>query len=165
MKIGILSDTHNNTDNLKRALAIFRREGVETLIHCGDMTAPETAVHLTGFTIIYVRGNMDYAPAAMRSALINLNPKNVAQTHYTGEIAGISVAATHSHIPDKVQSFIRDGYDYVFHGHTHRRRDETVDQTRIINPGALGGSQHEPRSVCILNLKTGISRFVELANQ
>ena len=165
MKIGILSDTHNNTENLKRALTIFRREGVETLIHCGDMTTAKTAVHLAGFTLVYVHGNMDANPIAIRRALFELNPSSVAANHFSGElIPGVRVAATHSHIPGKLDSLIRDGYNYVFHGHTHRRRDEIIGPTRVINPGALGGAQHEPRSICILDLKTGQSRFINLAD-
>jgi predicted phosphodiesterase len=40
MLIGILSDTHNNTDNLNKALNVFRDRGVETLFQLGDMTMP-----------------------------------------------------------------------------------------------------------------------------
>jgi putative phosphoesterase len=165
MKIGILSDTHNNVDNLKRALAIFRREGIDTLIHCGDMSSPATAVHFTGFTLIYVHGNMDRNPLAIRQTLFDLNPSSVAANQFTGElIPGVRVAAAHGHTPGKLDSFIQDGYDFIFHGHTHRRRDETVGQSRIINPGALGGAQHEPRSICQLDLKTGQIKFVDIAN-
>lgn len=165
MKIGILSDTHNNVDNLQRALAIFRREGIETLIHCGDMSSPATAVHFTGFTLVYVHGNMDRNPLAIRQTLFDLNPSSVAANQFTGElIPGVRAAATHGHIPGKLDSFIQDGYDFIFHGHTHRRRDEIVDHSRIINPGALGGAQHEPRSICHLDLKTGQIKFVDIAN-
>ena len=160
MKIGILSDTHNNIDNLKRALAIFRREGIELLIHCGDLASPATAVHLGGFTLIYVHGNMDRNPLAIRQTLFDLNPSSMAANQFSGElIPGIRVAATHGHIPGKIESFIESGCHYIFHGHTHRRRDEIIGSSRIINPGALGGAQHEPRSICSLNLKTGQIQF------
>jgi predicted phosphodiesterase len=44
--------------------------------------------------------------------------------------------------------------DYLFTGHTHRRCDKRIGPTRVINPGALGGTQHETRSICILDLAT-----------
>jgi hypothetical protein len=165
MKIGILSDTHNNATNLQRALALFRGEGIATLIHCGDMSSPATAVHLKGFTVIYVHGNMDRNPLAIRQTLFQLNPSSVAGNYFSGElIPGVRVAATHGHTPGKIESFIESGYDYIFHGHTHRRRDEIIDGSRIINPGALGGTQHEPRSICLINIKTGQTEFREIAN-
>jgi uncharacterized protein len=163
--IGLLSDSHNDVNNLQRALAFFHREGIETLIHCGDLTSPATAVHLKGFTLIYVHGNMDRNHMAIRQTLFDLNPSSVAGNQFTGElISGIRVAVSHGHIPGKIESFIDDGYDYIFHGHTHRRRDETVGGSRIINPGALGGTRHEPRSICLLDLKTGHCQFSELAD-
>lgn len=165
MKIGILSDTHNNVTNLQRALALFRGEGIETLIHCGDMTAAGTAVHLTGFTVVYVQGNMDRNPIAIRQTLFGLNSSNVAGSFFSGElIPGVRVAATHGHIPGNIESFIEADYDYIFHGHTHRRRDEIIGSSRIINPGALGGAQHEPRSICLLDIKTGHIQFLDIAS-
>ena len=47
-------------------------------------------------------------------------------------------------------------------GHTHRRRDQTIGRTRVINPGALGGVRWQRRSFCILDLATGEARFVKL---
>lgn len=161
MKIGILSDTHNDVINLQKALAIFYRENIQTVIHCGDLTSPETAVHLKGFTFVYVHGNMDRNPLAIRQTLFDLNPSSVAANHFSGELLpGIRVAVTHGHIPGKIATFIDQGYNYIFHGHTHRHRDEIIGGSRIINPGALGGTQHEPRSVCLLNLKTGHLQFI-----
>ena len=74
MKIGILSDTHNNVNNLQRALAFFHREGIQTLIHCGDITSPATAVHLKGFTLIYVHGNVTTLPPKSGELLATPRP-------------------------------------------------------------------------------------------
>lgn len=101
----------------------------------------------------------------IRQALFNLNPSSVASNQFSGElIPGIRVAVTHGHWPGKIESFVKDGFDYIFHGHTHRRRDEIIDSSRIIKPGALGGTQHEPRSFCLLDLKTGHCQFNNLAD-
>ncbi|MCB9420116.1 MAG: metallophosphoesterase family protein [Ardenticatenaceae bacterium] len=161
MKIGILSDTHNDLPMLQQALAFFQRQGIQTLIHCGNMTSPETAVYCQNFTFIYVHGNMDRSHMAIRQTLFDINPSNVAANQFTGElIPGVRVAVTHGHIPGKIESFIAKGYNYIFHGHTHRRRDEIIGGSRIINSGALGGAEHEPRSVCLLDLKTGYLQFI-----
>ena len=49
---------------------------------------------------------------------------------------------------------LEEAPDYLLHGHTHCRRDERLDGTRVINPGALGGVQYESRSLCVLDLDT-----------
>lgn len=153
MRIGILSDSHEELHNLDRALNIFRQHGIETVIHCGDITTPSTAAHLKGFNVIHVNGNMDRADGGLRRALTALNPDNFSGPYFSGQLNGIWIAAAHGHQPHHLHSFIADGrYAYIFHGHTHQRRDEWVNKSRVINPGALGGRQPEPRSVCIIDL-------------
>lgn len=164
MKLGILSDTHNHTQNLQRAITIFRSRAITTLVHCGDMTSPNTAVLLKGFQVIAVTGNMDMNTGRLESSLKQLNPENSLSATFTGEIEGVSIAATHSHrgnVPDLVAN---GRYAYIFHGHTHRRRDEQLNGTRIINPGALGGTRHEPRSICIVNIATNAVEFIQVAD-
>ncbi len=166
MKLGILSDTHNNQDNLKRALELFRVEDVNTLIHCGDMTTPETATLMGGFRVIHVTGNMDGSSSALRRTLLALNPDSSSAPGFSGQLDSIWVAASHGHMPERLDVYLRDGrYAYLFHGHTHRRRDDQIGQTRVINPGALGGLRPESRSICIVELADGDVRFVEVSER
>jgi uncharacterized protein len=162
MKIGILSDTHNHTQNLQRALTLFRNRGIVTLVHCGDMTSPNTAVLLKDFQVIAVTGNMDGNTGGLEDTLKKLNPQNVLAATFTGEIEGISIAVTHSHRGNVPDLAANGRFAYIFHGHTHRRRDEVVGRSRIINPGALGGTRHESRSVCVVDLAAQHVEFIEL---
>jgi len=163
MKLGILSDTHNHTQNLQKALTLFRSRGISTLIHCGDMTSPNTAELLKDFHVIAVTGNMDMNTGRLESTLKKLNPDNSLSATFTGEIEGVSIAATHSHRGNVPELAANGRFSYIFHGHTHRRRDNKVDNTRIINSGALGGTRHEPRSICIVNLSTNNVEFIQIA--
>ena len=94
-----------------------------------------------------------------------LNPQNeIAGDVYEGELGGVKVAATHGHLTAKLNKLIRSRrYRYVFHGHTHRQRDELIGKTRIINPGALGGARYEPRSVCIVDFEKDEVRFITVS--
>ena len=58
--------------------------------------------------------------------------------------------------------YVSGDYAYVLHGHTHYRADWWAASTRVLNPGALGGTKRESRSVCILDLETGQARFIEI---
>jgi uncharacterized protein len=164
MLIGMMSDTHNNTTNLSKALEIFRRAGVKTLFHLGDFTSPETAARLEGFRVIHTVGNGDYLSGEIRTRLLALNPENYSGMVFTGEVDGVLFAATHGHLNRKVEELAGMGqYRYVLHGHSHRRRDEQQGGARIINPGALGGLHPQERSIALLDLAEDRVMFITVA--
>ncbi len=160
MKIGILSDTHNNLANLQAGLAVFQKECIDTLVHCGDLTDVSLVAALRGFRVIYVLGNGDVASGEIRAALLEQDPENYVGLVYGGRIGGVRVAATHGHLPGRVEELVHSGeYDYVFKGHSHRHQDEMFGFTRLINPGALGGLHVEDRQVCIVDFDSGKVAF------
>lgn len=164
MILGILSDTHDSHDNTLQALEVMRRQGVERLIHCGDVTRPATAGLFTGWRIDFVYGNVDRDPAALQGAIREMGGASIA-ARFVGEIDGVRVGACHGDDEKLLREMIRSGlYDYVFHGHTHRRRDEQIGATRVINPGAVGGKRPQTRSVCVIDLTSGEVAFHEFGD-
>ena len=156
MKIGILSDTHNNQSNVRSALEILRQEQVDTLFHCGDITELETTLLLVEFRVICTFGNGDWNAAEIRQNLLYFRADNVSGISYEGNWDGIKIAATHGHLPGILENQIQSGeFDYVFHGHSHLSEDRQAGRTRVINPGALGGLKREPRGFAILDLESG----------
>lgn len=163
MLLGILSDTHNNLPNLQAALAVFRRRGVDTLIHCGDLTGIEVAHALAGFRVICAWGNGDVASGEIRKVLLEQDPENYAGLVYTGRVGGARIGVTHGHLPGRVEELVHSGeYDYVFKGHSHLHKEERFGITRLINPGALGGLHREPRQICLLDLEAAKTEFIEI---
>jgi len=163
MKIGVLSDTHEDVANFEIALAAYRSEGIIQVIHCGDMTTAATAQKLDGFNVVYVGGNMDQGLPEIYRTLRDLNSRSVVLPTYEGELEGVSIGVTHGDNENELRRLVDSGaHQYVFHGHTHRRRDEMQDSTRIYNPGALGGLQFESRSYSMLDLETGEITLIEL---
>jgi putative phosphoesterase len=163
VKIGILSDTHNRKNNIEIALAAFRERGITTLIHCGDVTSAETVLLFAGWDVTFVLGNIDLERNDLITAtqMIGVSPPLPSRSL---EIDGQRIGVTHGHDYNLLFGMVMSGkYAYVCHGHTHRRRNELRDgyAVRLINPGALGGSQHETRSVCLLDVETGAVEFVE----
>lgn len=155
MRIGLLSDTHNSLSNLQTAIQHFRQEQVEVVIHCGDLTNLDVGLQLVEFRVICAFGNGDWNANEIRQNLLYFNSDNFGGLIYRGEIAGVKIAATHGHLGNTIEELARSGeFAYVFHGHTHRRRDERIGITRVINPGALGGLHVEARSCAVLDLKS-----------
>ena len=162
MKLGILSDTHNNIENTRRALRVFAEHGVERVIHCGDLTTSPIMEAFVGWDVLFVYGNMDRNRDHLRSVAWHLLNTTIEEQQVI-ESNGVRCVACHGDDGPHLERLILSGlYAYVFHGHTHRRRDEIVSQTRVINPGALGGKHAESRSVCVLDVETGQVTFIEL---
>jgi hypothetical protein len=166
MRIGVLSDTHNNIGNLLKAVRLFQGENITTLVHCGDMVNVTTAKQMSGFDLIYVNGNMDDSAAAVNDTLWMLNPNNETPgALFSGKVGGVKIGVTHGHLHGKLEQLVRKGgHAFVFTGHTHRQRDEMVGKTRVINPGALGGARYGERTVCIVNLDSSDVRFVKVSD-
>jgi putative phosphoesterase len=162
MKLGILSDTHNNADNTKQALAVLRGRGVDRLVHCGDLTTPDIIALFDGWHVDFVFGNMDRQQGSLEEAAAALPNASIGEV-FEANHDGTRIAAYHGHVEDRLYGLIyQGGYDVVLHGHTHRRRDDRVMGTRVINPGALGGTRHEQRSLCVLDLADGHLEVVKL---
>ncbi len=153
MRIGLLADTHNSMATLHAAVERFRRENIETVFHLGDLTTLEVSQQLVEFRVICTFGNGDWNANEIRHNLMYYRQDNFGGMVFRGEIGGVKIAATHGHLPAMLDDLVNCGeFTYVFHGHTHRRRDERVNITRVINPGALGGRRVETRSFAILDL-------------
>ncbi len=162
MKIGLLSDTHDDLKNVQAAVALFAREGITTLLHCGDVCGPAVVELLADLDVTFAQGNMDRVPA-LGMAVETLHGRSRLALFHHLLLDGFPIALLHGHEEGRLQDLIRSGrYAYIFHGHTHRRTDRRFGRTRVINPGALGGTRHESRSLCVLDLETGHARFLEI---
>jgi putative phosphoesterase len=165
VKIGIISDTHDNRRNLEVALEMLRAQQVTRVLHCGDLCGPDIIRALAGFHVWIAQGNMDRHIGLSQVAQETFGHVPLAWLHRV-TLDGHSLAMIHGDNEEVLGNLITSGRQaYVFHGHTHRRRDQTVGRTRVINPGALGGTRRQSYSFCILDLATGEARFVELKSR
>jgi hypothetical protein len=164
MRIGILSDTHNNLANTEAALDYFRGAGITRLFHCGDITGASIVLRFAGFDVTFVQGNGDYARDEIVTALLMIGGQRVLPARWSGTVAGKRIGVTHGDSQGVLYDLTRGGtHDYVFHGHSHRRRDETIGAARVINPGALGGKHDQSRSVAVVDLAADTVEFVQIA--
>jgi len=163
LKVGILSDTHNSQTNTRIALDRFRDLHITRLIHCGDITTPEMLMLFMGWDVSFVLGNMDMHWNSLADAARRIGVP-IPQLTKEVEIDGKKFGVTHGADSSLLYGMMMSGkYDYVCHGHTHRRRNElrSAYGVRLINPGALGGSQPESRSVCVVDTTGAEVEFIE----
>jgi uncharacterized protein len=163
MRIGLVSDTHNDRRRLRQAIEWLRLESITTVLHAGDVANGQILRLFAGFTLWVARGNMDQDPLLFRVSQELFGAGHYRNSH-TLSLNGATVALVHSPDSDIARGWIAsEAHDYVIHGHTHQPRDERIGHTRIINPGALAHPRgpYAP-SFCILDLSTGTLNRVEL---
>ncbi|WP_380677795.1 metallophosphoesterase [Salinigranum sp. GCM10025319] len=162
MRVGIISDTHDNVAAIERAVAVFEREGVDTLIHCGDFIAPPVLPFFEGFELHGVLGNNDGELDGLEAGFRALG--NGSELH--GRLAdltfdGARVAVLHGESKARVEELADSGaYDLVCYGHHHERDLEERDGCVVVNPGAhFPTVPREHNTVAVYDTETGDVTF------
>ena len=136
MKIMVISDSHDNLENLRKAIKTANNKNVDLIIHCGDLISPFMIKEFSKFNgkVHFVWGNNDGDKAGIIKnkpdnvkihgilGEINVDDKKIAFIHY--DFLAIPLAATNR-------------YDVVFFGHSHKKFKEKMGKTIVANPGEL----------------------------
>jgi putative phosphoesterase len=157
--IGFLSDSHGEWLRTRKAIQLLREHQCDTIIHLGDVETHGVLDELADNNVTLVFGNCDYVTQLVEYAVtIGIDVQDPAGTM---EIDGITIAFLHGHDFNQYQTFLDDdNINIIAHGHSHEIRDEMVENTRCINPGAL---HRAPRyTVAVLNTKTKVLDFLEV---
>jgi hypothetical protein len=141
MKIGIISDTHDQFERIKKAVKIFNEEKVKLVIHCGDIIAPFVLQFFKGLNcpIKFLFGNNTGDIALHLELSKKFGLENVEfKTFYSLEIDDKKIAAYHGDVPEIVKALVKCGnYNCIFVGHDHIARIEKHDDILLVNPGTL----------------------------
>jgi putative phosphoesterase len=157
MRLGIISDTHDQLERTRQAVALLRAAGADCLIHCGDFTTPAIIAACTLRPSYFVFGNNDDDFPALSRAMQALGGVCL---EWAGEITltGKRMGVTHGHLHKDVRALLAAEPDYLFSGHSHIATDQREGKTRRINPGALYRA-HE-YTVALLDLDTDQLQFL-----
>ena len=155
MKIAIVSDSHDNLPNFKKAIDWIEKQGIKTLIHCGDVCAPSALKLLKDFSgkTFVVFGNVDGEHYRL-TKLSYEELKNVKILGESGELELEGKKIAFCHFPHFAKGLCSTGdYDLVFYGHTHKPWEEKIGNCRLINPGNISGWPYKA-SFAIYDTKT-----------
>jgi putative phosphoesterase len=151
MRIGIVSDTHNNLRNVARIVELFNAANVERIIHTGDITQAKTLEvfrHLNA-PLFGVFGNNDQERDALEAAIAR-NGFVFREPPFELEWHGRRIVVVHD--PLELKGSLRDLHDVALHGHTHRFRHERVNGALVFNPGESAGHLVGHNAVGVLDL-------------
>lgn len=154
MKIAILSDIHDNSENLLRAIEMSA--DTDAMICCGDLCSPFIILDFgRNYTkpVHIVFGNND----ADRFRIANLArefPHLKLHGEYCElEFDGLSFSVNHF---DNIGRAIAKGgaFDVVCFGHIHTRAIERHGKCIIINPGEVYGKRTGEATFVIFDTQT-----------
>lgn len=141
MKIGVISDTHDQYENILKTVRILNEKKVELAIHCGDWVSPFVIQFFRDLQcpIKGVFGNNDgdrfmHLKRAKESSVNIQFEERVLKF----EIENRKIFVYHGDYEDVTDALVRCAkYDVVFHGHTHISVNKTIEKTLSLNPGTL----------------------------
>lgn len=160
MKAMVMSDIHDNMQNLKAALSEADKQGISAIIFLGDFCAPPIFREIAKRNILlyFVFGNVD--GEQMQIAKEAAKMQHVAFERDLLEITLENRKIAICHKPEFAEGLAATGkYDAVFYGHTHEARVEKVGKTLLANPGEVHGSRGRP-SLGIYNTEDNTLRII-----
>jgi len=165
MKIGVISDIHENFHNLIRALEKMQELNVEYIICLGDLMNAGIAKILAWQPVdtYLIWGNndgekVDVVKASYRensSLTVSLN------TYDFLNLDGKKIFI--SHYDDLAEPMAQSGnYDAVFYGHNHKMKLEYINDIPVVNPGELSAQKSGVASLAIYDTDKDKVELVEL---
>lgn len=157
MKIGILSDTHLTgiTKDFKETIKrVF--DGVDMIVHAGDMTGIGVFNYLSNWELKAVRGNVD------DFELYNLLPEK-----RTENIMGKNIGIIHGKgPPNGIENVVFREFqnvDLIIFGHSHIPLSTIKGDVLLFNPGSYRRSNSYRGTVGIIEIADNITlRHIEV---
>lgn len=156
MKVGIISDSHDDIPAVRQAVGIMKERGCGFLIHAGDLCSPFIAriISESGLDHAAVFGNNDGDKLVLsRTMDIAAAPRRIV-------VDGQSMVIFH-------EPFINDcldpsRVDVLVYGHTHIQEVTRREGMLIVNPGALSGILVNEKTCAVYDTKTRGVTSIEL---
>ena len=163
MKIGIISDTHDNLPQIRKAVKVFNREKVDLVFHAGDFVSPFTALEFKNLNspLYGVFGNNDGDKLYLKEIFKGIG--EIYPAPYETNIDHKNIIMLHREkLIDALVESLK--YDVIIYGHTHRTDLRKIKKTLIINPGECGGWLTGKSTIALLDLETLEAKNIELAD-
>ncbi|MBZ2164912.1 metallophosphoesterase [Methanobacterium sp. VT] len=148
--IGIMSDSHDNLDAIRKAVKIFNKEEIDVVIHAGDLISPFTALEFRKLDpeLVAIYGNNDGEKEGLKAAYEEIC---ILEDFKEISVEGWKFSIIHGSNQAIVDSLAKCGkYDVVIRGHTHKM-EILNGETMIINPGEVCGYVSGQKTVVLLD--------------
>jgi uncharacterized protein len=149
MRIGILSDTHDNLPKIEKAVKLFNQKKVDFVLHAGDFVAPFTIDKLGKLRCDWrgVFGNNDGEKkglSAKAQGRIRRPPLRI-------RLGARRITVVHDRT---ILDFAKENADLIIFGHSHNAEITKKRGKLIVNPGECSGWLSGKSSVAIADTET-----------
>ena len=136
MRIGIISDTHDDEGNVKKIVRIFKNEKIEQVIHLGDYISPPIVKLFKDFKLKGIFGNNDGYRFYLCKMFKEIGGELLGD-FAKFDVDGLKVALYHGEFREISEALAKSGdYDVVFCGHFHKSEKTVVGKTLLLSPGS-----------------------------
>ncbi|MBM3248518.1 MAG: metallophosphoesterase [Candidatus Omnitrophica bacterium] len=155
MRIGLVSDTHDNLDKIKKAVKLFNSKRVELVLHAGDFVAPFTIHYLDKLNCEYlgVFGNND----GEKEGLKRKSGGKIKDGPVELMFEDIKIALVHD-----LKALPARNFDIIVFGHSHKKELRKEGKTLLVNPGECGGWLTGKSTAAILDTDKLSVKFFKL---
>jgi hypothetical protein len=149
MKIGVLSDTHDNLPKIEKAVKLFNQKKVGFVLHAGDFVAPFTIEKLKKLSCEWlgVFGNND----GEKKGLAAKSEGRIKKAPLRIRLSGRKITVVHDRI---ILDFKKEKADLIIFGHSHQAEITRLNGKLILNPGECSGWLSGNSSVAVVDLQT-----------
>jgi len=144
MKIGIISDTHDNLENIDKVLEILEKHNVSIIYHCGDWVTLDTFSYFfkqlpVSIQVKGVFGNNEKRYSLTKSIIdAEKWPLQIEERILEDVQDNLKIAVYHGTNSNLTNSLIQSQkYNLVLTGHSHRSLVKQINNTTHINPGQV----------------------------
>lgn len=157
MKIGIVSDSHGDTNALDAMLQHPAAADVEAWLFAGDIAMDAEYLEMvTDLPVIKVAGNNDWPMSRLEdTVLADLGDHRILLTH--GHLYGVNFSTQNLVLAAREQAA-----DIAVYGHTHVA-DLSIGEVTVLNPGSVARPRDASRgSFMVADLVQGQKPVVKL---
>jgi uncharacterized protein len=138
MRLGIISDTHDDVENVRNAITIFNRQDVECVIHAGDYVFPGIVKEFGKLNgkLIGVLGNNDGEKGHLLKNFLDVGGELKGELGEV-QIGDLKIGIYHGTSGEIKDLLVRSGkYNIIVCGHTHKREPSGIFQGKYQNDGS-----------------------------
>jgi hypothetical protein len=165
MLIGVMSDTHDDIVQTKKAVTKFNQRNVEHVLHAGDIISPfmidtlkELKAPLTG-----VFGNNDGDRALLERKSGLLPAMRITGTFARMDLGGMRIGLVHGNDRELVETLTTSSsLDLLVYGHTHRPEIRNEVSLLVVNPGEVYGHLTGRSTVALVDTVKRSAEIVDL---
>ncbi len=164
MRLGLMSDTHDNVPKIREAIHRLNDLEVDLVLHAGDYISPFTAKPYSDLKakMIGVYGNNCAEREKLREVYAAVG-KEIVGNFAEVEDGNRRIALLHGHEDALLRAIItRGGYDVVVHGHDHKAKVEKRGATLVVNPGEVCGYVTGRSSFAVLDTTDLLAEIFDL---